>query len=75
MVNLVISIWVDYGLCIKILWHVLYGIKLWITNAKEGFDGGLVLKKNCYRLDYGNMGNNCIDSGNWGGTFMAPWKE
>ena len=75
MANLVISIWVDYGLCIKNLWHVLYGIKLWITNAKEGFDGGLVLKLNHYGFDYGYVGKNLVDSGNKGGIFMPPWKE
>ena len=64
MQNFVTSLWKDYGLCINLLWDISYALKLWLNNEKEGFDGGLLLKKNCYGFDYGDVGNNFIDSGN-----------
>ena len=39
------------------------------------FDEVLVLMRIRYGFDYGDVGKNLVDSGNQGGTFMAPWKE
>ena len=58
MVNLVISLWEDYGLCINLLWHILYAIKLWINDAKEGFDEGLVQIQIHDEFEYGDVGKN-----------------
>ena len=56
-----------YGICIKYLWHILYSIKLWYNNAKEGFDKGLVqgwstMWFHCV-LHYGDVGMNFVNSG------------
>ena len=75
MANLGISLWKDYGSCINILWHISYAMKLWLSNTKEGFDGVLVLKRIRYGLNYGDVGKNCVNSGNQGGAFLYPWKE
>ena len=75
MKNIVISLWKDYGLCINLLWHISYTIKLWHNDTKEGFDEGLVqLRKRC-GFNYGDVGKNLVASGNQGGAFMAPWKK
>ena len=72
MENIIISLWKDYGLCVNLSWHISYAMKLWLNNTKESFDGGLVqLQKRC-GFNYGEVGKNCVDSGNQGGAFMVP---
>ena len=75
MEKLVISIWKDYGLCINLLWNISYAIKLWLIDTKEGFNEGLVQMWTHYGFNYGDVGRNCVDSGNQGGAFINPWKE
>ena len=68
-----IGLWKYYGLCENFSWHILYSMKLWLNDTKEGGDGGLVKFRNRCVFYYREVGKNHVIGGNQGGAFMAHW--